>query len=45
MLEALKLDLLFNVILGALISFLTLIVDVVIFRVYMSARQETPDVA
>lgn len=45
MLEAFKLDLVFNVMMGALISFLTLIVDVVIFRVYMSARQEDPDVS
>ena len=45
MLDALKVDLIFNVLLGAAISFLTLIVDVVIFRVYMSARQEAPDVA
>jgi hypothetical protein len=44
-LEALKLNLIFNVLLGILLSFLTLIVDVVIFRVYMSARQENPDVA
>jgi hypothetical protein len=44
-LEALELNLVFNVILGILISFLTLIVDVVLFRVYMSARQEKPDTA
>jgi Uncharacterised protein family (UPF0259) len=44
-LDALKLDLIFNVLLGILLSFLTLIVDVVVFRVYMSAKQETPDAA
>jgi hypothetical protein len=44
-LEALKLNLIFNVLLGILLSFLTLIVDVVIFRVYMSAKQENPDAA
>jgi hypothetical protein len=41
----LKLDLVFNVMVGVLISFLTLIVDVVTFRVYMSAKQEHPDIA
>jgi hypothetical protein len=44
-LEAYKLNLVFNVILGILVSFLTLIVDVVIFRVYMSARHDNPDIA
>ncbi len=32
----------FNVLLSTLIAFLTLFVDVVMFRVYMSARQENP---
>ena len=45
MLNALKLNLLFNVMIGVLISFLTLILDVVIFRVYMSARQESHDIS
>lgn len=44
-LGALKLDLVYNVMVGVLISFLTLIVDVVTFRVYMSAKQENPDIA
>jgi hypothetical protein len=45
MLEVLKLDTAFNVILGTLVAFLTLIVDVVVFRVYMSARHDNADVA
>jgi hypothetical protein len=43
--ETHKLDLIFNVLLGVLISFLALVVDVAIFRVYMSARQGNPDAA
>jgi hypothetical protein len=45
MLAAIKPDLFFNVLLGAGVSFLTLIVDVVVFRVYMSARQQDPNTA
>jgi hypothetical protein len=45
MLDALKMDLIFNVLIGVVVSFLTLVVDVVIFRVYMSARQEDSDIA
>jgi hypothetical protein len=45
MLNAFKLNLLFNVMLGVLVSFLALILDVVLFRVYMSARQEHTDIS
>jgi hypothetical protein len=44
-LETQKLDLIFNVLVGVLISFLSLVVDVAVFRVYMSARQGNPDAA
>ena len=44
MLTTIKPDLIFNVLLGVAVSFLTLIADVVIFRVYMSARQEGPGI-
>ena len=44
-LETQKLDLIFNVLVGVLISFLSLLVDVAIFRGYMSARQANPDIA
>ena len=42
MLQELNLNPVFNVILSTLIAFLTLFVDVVVFRVYMSAMQEAP---
>lgn len=45
MLVEYKLDQSFNAILGVVISFLSLIVDVVVFRVYMSARRDHPDIA
>jgi hypothetical protein len=44
-LAAVQPDLIFNVLLGVGVSFLTLVVDVVIFRAYMSARQEDHDIA
>lgn len=40
MLQAFSLGPVYNVLLSTLIAFLTLFVDVVMFRVYMSARQE-----